>query len=264
MYEALYLPLPDAAAYLRRIGLEGEEIKTDLAGLDRLIHAQLTHVPFDDMDVWGGGKCPELGVDALFDKIVLRRRGGYCFELNSLFNALLRSLGFESYMVIVHIMSGKTEIGPPSHCAIVCVIGGEKYFCDVGYGGAVPDGGLHFDGEERFGFAMGQQGVYRRMFSERYGVEMLFKDVPIDPVELVPLNYYISQNPGSTFRDQLHINLRLDNGSASIVDHEFKLRRGEERVEKYIDLPELPGILEEYFGIPRQDIPMREMGPREE
>ncbi len=262
MYEGLYERLPDAGAYLRRIGLEDMQIKQELACLDRIVHAQLTHVPFDDMDVWSKGACPDLSIAALYDKIVLRRRGGYCFELNSVFNALLRALGFDTYMVAVHIMAGKAEMYPPSHCALICRIGDEKYFCDVGYGGLVPDGGVPCSGESRFGFHIAKNGAYTELINEKNGwVEMRFKDVPIDPVELIPLNYHISQSAEFIFKNQLHLNLRLDDGSVSVVDHEFKLRRGEERVEKRIELDEVPGIMEEYFGIPSDGVALREMGP---
>ena len=256
MYEELYEPLPCAEEYLRRIGLGGEEIKAELSGLDRLVRAQLSHIPFDNMDVWGKGICPLLGIRALYEKIVLRRRGGYCFELNSLFNALLKALGFETYMVAAHVMAGRDEVGPPAHCALICNFSGEKYFCDVGYGGPVPVGGLPLSGESRFGFRLEKQGNYYLLC--RDGAEELrFKDVPVDPVELIPMNYYISQKPDSPFRNILHLNLRLDEGSVSIVGREFKLRRGEERVEKSIEMSELPLILEEYFGISAEEASMK-------
>lgn len=262
MYEDLYERLPDAEAYLERIGLERGDISTDTQGLDRLIHAQLTHIPFDDMDVWGRGDCPSLSVKALFEKIILRRRGGYCFELNSLFHALLRELGFDAYLVAAHVMAGREEIYPPSHCAIVCTLDGEKFFCDVGYGGPVPDGALSFCGESRFGFRLEREGLYMKLINEKSGLcKICFKDVPVANVELLPMNYYISQKPDSPFRNILHLNLRLENGSVSIVDHEFKLRRGDERVENYVNLNDLPALLEEYFGIPADTVPLREIGP---
>lgn len=262
MYEELYERIPDTERYLERIGLGGERLKPDRAGLDRLIHAQLTHIAFEDMDVWGRGECPSLGIKALFEKIVLRRRGGYCFELNSLFHALLRELGYECYMVAAHVMAGRCEMGPPAHCAIICEAEGEKLFCDVGYGGAVPDGGLSFSGESRFGFHLERDGGYMKLINAKNGsCEICFKDVAIAPVELIPMNYYISQKPDSPFRNVLHLNLRLENGSVSLVDHEFKLRRGIERLERYIESAELPDILEEYFDIPAAEVTLRDIGP---
>ena len=69
MYEELYSPLPDADAYLERIGLAGERPSPTAEWLDRLVHAQLTHIPFDAMDCWGRGDTPSLATEDLFDKI---------------------------------------------------------------------------------------------------------------------------------------------------------------------------------------------------
>lgn len=262
MYGELYERVPDVGMYLERIGIVGEEIRAERYWLDRLVHAHLTHVPFEDMDVWGAGECPDLGIKALFEKIVLRRRGGYCFELNSLFNALLKALGFETYLVAAHVTAGRDYLPPPSHCAVVCVICGEKYFCDVGYGGPAPDGGLPLCGAGCRGFHVENDGRWCHVINEKSGGEELrFRDVAVEPVEIVPLNYHVSQNPDSIFRNELHLNLRLEDGSVSVVDSVFKLRRGSERQEKNIEPAELPAILEEYFAIPPAGVSVRPFGP---
>jgi N-hydroxyarylamine O-acetyltransferase len=80
-------------AYLERIGISNL-IQPDLAGLRQLHYAHLLAVPFENLDViWG--RPVNLDMDALFDKIVIRRRGGFCYELNGLFASLLNSLGFQ-------------------------------------------------------------------------------------------------------------------------------------------------------------------------
>ena len=76
MYEELYAPLPNAEAYLERIGLKDLQPEPTVEWLDRIIHAQLTHIPFDAMDCWGLGETPSLAINDLFDKIVVRHRGG--------------------------------------------------------------------------------------------------------------------------------------------------------------------------------------------
>ena len=81
MYEELYAPLPDRAAYLERIGLRDEPMPLNAETLHKLMYAHLTHVPFENLDVLEKHMTPDLGIEALFDKIVVRRRGGYCFEL---------------------------------------------------------------------------------------------------------------------------------------------------------------------------------------
>ena len=84
-------------AYLERIGLE-LPLAADAASLRRLQLAHMLHVPFENLDI-ALGRPIRLGLTTLYDKIVTRRRGGFCYELNGLFAWLLDDLGFEvSYL----------------------------------------------------------------------------------------------------------------------------------------------------------------------
>jgi len=257
-------PLPSVDDYLERIGLSGAQPIVNLEWLDRLVHAQLISVPFDDMDVWGRGDCPSLATEDLFDKIVCRRRGGYCFELNSLFCALLKSLGFDAYTVIVHILREPGSLPVPSHCAIVCVIDGMRFFCDVGFGGPVPDGAVAFGGAFRHGHRVVADGIYHVVEAAREDgaaeAIMVFKDAPAMTLELIPLNYYVSQKEDSLFRQIPLLNLRLPNGSVSVKGKHFCYRAGEERTEYDMEnLSELKSVLVNYFGICPDEAPLREL-----
>jgi len=263
MYEALYAPLPDSAAYLERIGLPGAKPEPTVEWLDRLVQAQLLTVPFDAMDVWGRGDCPSLGIEDLFNKIVVRHRGGYCFELNSLFCAFLKSLGFDAYVVIVNLVVGRDFVPPPAHCAVVCNIGGEKYFSDVGYGGPVPNGTVKFGGIPAHGYRVIEDGYYHVLElidGAAPGRIMLFHDIPALPVDLDPLNFHVSQRPGSFFAGFLNVNIRRKDGSVSIFGRKFHLVTSEEDTEREVrDLDDLRELLPKYFGIPADDPPMREL-----
>ena len=260
MYEELYAPLPDAEAYLERIGLTGERPVPTPEWLDRLVHAQLTHIPFDAMDCWGRGDTPSLATEDLFDKIVRRNRGGYCFELNSLFCAFLRAVGYDAYIVVVHLMRDFTP--PPAHCAVICTIAGEKYFCDVGYGGPVPDGCVKYDGLVHHGYRVVQDSHYRclEIINEDGSTRkvMLYSDIPAFPVDLIPLNFFVSGRPGSGFRNVLNVNLRREDGNVWISGKKFFLHSTEERIEREIeDLDDLKDILEHFFGMQGSDPPLR-------
>ncbi len=265
MYEEMYAPLPDLGAYLKRIGLPDAHPEPTAEWLDKLVHAQLIHVPFDDMDCWGAGKTPSLDVCDLFEKIVVRRRGGYCFELNSLFSAFLRAVGFETYLVTIRLVGGRDYIPAPAHCAVISIIDGEKYFCDVGYGGQVPDGCVRCDGQEYHGYRIVPDGRFEltclELVREDGSAEkiMLYHDVPIPPVDMIPLNFHVSQRPGSVFRSMLNVNLRLPDGSAWIKDRQFSLHTSTERLDRELrDLDDLREVLEKYFGIPANEPPLRE------
>ena len=83
----------DISLYLDRIGFSGET-EANLPTLCRLQRCHLFSVPYETLDIMNGVAL-DLSPAALFDKIVRRRRGGYCFELNALFAELLSSLGFD-------------------------------------------------------------------------------------------------------------------------------------------------------------------------
>ena len=87
----------DTAAYCTRIGYDGA-LAPDATTLRALHLAHLRAVPFENLDIHLGRPIV-LDEEALFDKVVRRRRGGFCYELNGLFAALLRAVGFEVTML---------------------------------------------------------------------------------------------------------------------------------------------------------------------
>ena len=124
-------------SYLARLEITAP-VQNDLSGLNRLLFAQLTHIPFDSLDVWGAGHCPSLKLEDIYEKIVEKGRGGYCFELNTLFRSLLNALGFDAYQAVAFILNPDGSPQPPAHNVILCNLNGTRYFLDVGYGGPVP------------------------------------------------------------------------------------------------------------------------------
>ena len=122
----------DIGAYLERLGLEATPDPT-LASLDRLHRAHLRRVPFENLDIHR--RVPlSLEPAALFDKIVARRRGGLCYELNGLFALLLEGLGFAVARLSVRV-HGAGGLGPPfEHLALKVDIDGNAYLADVGFG----------------------------------------------------------------------------------------------------------------------------------
>lgn len=248
--------MPDKSqitAYLQRIGISGE-VSPDLAGLNTLIRAQLTHVPFEALDVWGSGECPSLRIDDLFQKIVVDRRGGYCFELNTLFRVLLNSLGFDAYQVIASLVDEQGIAAPPAHNGIVCTLDGQKYFIDVGFGGPVPFFAMALREGTQENFRLERQGDFWYLYRLSEGEQInfiRFRDIAAEPCELEPLNFYISQKPDIHFRHILRVNQRREDGIVySLVDHELTVHTPQgNRVIPIGDRGELDAALEKYFGI---------------
>lgn len=262
MFEELYEKLPDPDAYLSRIGMTRGQVRLDGEGLTALIRAQLGTIPFDSLDVWGAGMLPSLGVRDLFDKIVTRRRGGYCFELNSLFCAFLKSLGFDAYLVLVRLVEKRDFLPVTSHCAVIVELGSAKFFADVGYGGPAPYGAVEFDGLEHNGFYLTDEGEYMAMHRvDAQGAVrvMLFRDVRTDPVDLITPNFYVSQNPTSGFRLKPSLNLRTGDALYVVSDRTLKIKTHEGTSERELKASsELLDIAPRYFGLAPGSFPIRE------
>ena len=100
----------DADAYLKRIGYGGS-LQPTSAVLCDLHRAHLRTVPFENLDIHLGIPIM-LDLDRLFEKIVLKRRGGFCYELNGLFGALVTALGFQVTMLSAQVAGADGALGP--------------------------------------------------------------------------------------------------------------------------------------------------------
>jgi N-hydroxyarylamine O-acetyltransferase len=131
-------PLFDTAAYLQRIGCAGRTEPT-LATLRALHRAHHLTVPFENLDIHFGREIV-LDEQRLFDKIVTRWRGGFCFELNGLYAALLRELGFRVTLLSAGVWDGaRGAFGPEFDHLLLRVDLDEPWLADTGFGDAFLD-----------------------------------------------------------------------------------------------------------------------------
>jgi N-hydroxyarylamine O-acetyltransferase len=132
-------PAPlDLPAYWRRIGFEGPADPT-LTTLAALVACHARSIPFENIDVLAR-RVPSLDIDDLQAKLVMRRRGGYCYEQNTLFMAVLLAMGFR-----VRAMEARVRSRVPagvvtgrSHMALRVTMEGIDHLVDVGFGGQAP------------------------------------------------------------------------------------------------------------------------------
>jgi N-hydroxyarylamine O-acetyltransferase len=124
----------DLDAYLARIGYTGHRQPT-VEVLHALTAAHAQSIPFENLDVLLGLGI-DLSAEAVFDKLVRRRRGGYCFEQNSLFLAALTALGFKAVPLSarVRIDRPRDVLPPRTHLFLRVDLAGESWLTDVGVG----------------------------------------------------------------------------------------------------------------------------------
>ncbi|MCL2045606.1 MAG: arylamine N-acetyltransferase [Oscillospiraceae bacterium] len=137
-YGKYFEDFPDIDMYLDRIGLKGTHIPKTREGLDMLQFAHLCAIPFENLDLWDFDTQIEFDIPSLWDKIIIRKRGGYCFELNAFYYNLLQRLGFEVFPVAARSVpvDGKDLFPASMHRMTVAVIDGKRYVTDVGFGSA--------------------------------------------------------------------------------------------------------------------------------
>jgi N-hydroxyarylamine O-acetyltransferase len=194
----------DLDAYLRRIGLAATPA-ADLAGLQALHLAHATTIPFENLDVQMGLPI-RLDLASLQDKLVRRRRGGYCFEHNTLFLAVLKAVGFSVFPCEARVRLGALEVLPRTHMLLLVRVDGALWLCDVGFGG---EGLLHpvpMDGETHGQFlntyrVMDEKGLRVLQSFHHDAWEDLYAFVPEPrlPIDFEMANHYTSTHPESRF-----------------------------------------------------------------
>jgi len=212
----------DLQAYFARTG--GTRPTTpDRAALTVLIRAHLAAFPFENLDVQLG-RPVSIEPDAIFDKLVTRRRGGWCFEQNGLFGRVLTALGYDVQRIAAGVMrhvQGEASMG--NHLALMVMLEGRPWLVDVGFGGILT-GPLPLEtGEEAHApYRVGLrevEGLWR--FEERYGegdpFSYDFASGPADEALLAARCTHLQTSPESPFvqnlvvqqrRGDRHINLR--------------------------------------------------------
>lgn len=123
----------DPQLYLNRIRYTSD-LNPTLAVLRALQTHHLHAVPFENLDIHLGTPIiPEW--EAIYQKVVLRNRGGFCYELNGLFYELLKALGFEVKQISARVYMAEKGFGPEfDHLALIVQLDGAEYMVDVGFG----------------------------------------------------------------------------------------------------------------------------------
>lgn len=206
----------DLQAYLDRIGYPGTVTPT-LRTLRALLRHHALAIPFENLDVQLGRRLT-LDPDAAFDKIVDRRRGGWCYEQNGLFGAVLTSIGFGVTRVAGTVMrEGREDVSDANHLALLIETmdaPGRRFFADVGFGGSLIEPielavARHRQPPFRLGLRRLRDGGWR--FHEDAGdgeFSFDFEAVPGDEAALARRCDYLQCDPTSGFVKSLVAQIR--------------------------------------------------------
>ncbi|WP_203778852.1 arylamine N-acetyltransferase family protein [Paractinoplanes rishiriensis] len=251
----------DLDAYLDRIGVNRPAV-ADSASLREMHRAHQERVPFENLSIHLGERI-SLGTDDLFDKIVRRRRGGFCYELNGAFALLLEGLGYPVTRAGARVYGDEQRLGPPfDHLALLVTTadGDGPWLADVGFG-------RHSTYPLRFG-AAGEQddpgGTYTFAAAADGDVEVLKDGAPQYRIEtrartlsdFAPTCWWQQTSPDSHFT-RTTICSRLDGDGRISIGGRTLIRSGAGgRTETALDDDAaVLAAYREHFGINLDSLP---------
>ncbi|NHQ61053.1 arylamine N-acetyltransferase [Chlorobium sp. BLA1] len=243
-------------SYLARIGFEGVAA-ADFATLKRMMLCQLFSVPFENLDVQEG-KVVSLVPEEIYKKIVERRRGGYCYEVNGLFAMALGSLGVPYQFVAARPMTYPVR-RPKTHMAIVATIEGEQWLCDLGFGSygirePINLGWINRDirqGFDTFGLFLNPDGNYllQSITDDSWKNLYEFNLSRQEWVDFEPANYLNSTHPDSIFVRSLMVVLQTPSGKEVLNGSSYKSVSEGRSQEREVTQEEIALLLQQKFSL---------------
>ena len=246
-------------AYLARISVDADrDLTPTIEDLRMLQTRHLLSVPFENLDIhW---KRPiVLEIDRFYEKIVGERRGGFCYELNGLFNDLLRSLGFNTRLVSARVFGGERGFGPEfDHAGIIVTIGELEYLADVGFGDFAAEP-LRLiadieqpDREGHFVIRRAEFGVLEaaKKIDGDLVPEYRFEPIGRDLSEFAEMCDFQQHSPKSHFTKGKLCSMLTGDGRKTLTDTKFVVTANGERSETAVESEEVfERILEVEYGI---------------
>ena len=252
----------DLHGYFDRIGYRGPA-EPGLQVLQELVTAHTRAIPFENLDPLLGMPVDDLSAAALYDKLVRRRRGGYCYEQNGLMGYVLAELGFRVRRLGARVVWMRPPDAPyptRTHTLLAVRFPGARgpYLVDVGFGGQTPTsplrmetGGVQQTAHEPYrlqdrGDGLLLQAMVRDAWQPLY--EFGTRTEP--DVDLQVGSWFVSTHPSSIFVTGLMAALVTDDGRLSLAGRELTWHRadGSEKIE----LPDAAAVvdaLRDRFGI---------------
>lgn len=262
-------------AYLERIGYSGD-LRPSAAVLSAVHLAHATHIPFENIDVLRGVPI-RLDLESLQGKLVEARRGGYCYEHNLLFAAVLEELGFPLTRLAARVRYRATRVNPRTHMLLLVDVDEGRWLADVGFGAEGLLLPVPFGSEEESrqfawtyrvapgpkGPALRDEGPGLRLDNEwflqsKHGEEWVdlygFTLEPQLPIDYEIANHYTSTHPDSRFVKGLTVQLPTPTARTALRNRELTIDRGGETTMRVMDDDEeIRRVLRETFGLPAPD-----------
>jgi len=254
--------------YLERIKYSGTaEPTTELLNTLQKLH--LLNIPFENLDIHY--KIPiKLNLANIFEKVINKRRGGFCYELNGLFYELLRSIGFHVKMVSARVFNNQQQTFSPEfdHLAIIAKINSTDYLVDVGFGEfafrplRIELNKTQEDERGNFSIEKYDDEYYNvnKLVDENWITEYMFSLRERDLSEFRDMCLYHQTSPQSHFTQNKLCSLATEKGRITVTADKIKIKEGDTITELAVNSEqEFLSALEKYFNIRLHDIVSRQV-----
>jgi len=248
----------DVGTYLARLKYF-KPVKPDVQTLQGLHLAHMQNVPFGNLDI--GLKRPiRLAEEALWNKIVLHQREGFCYELNGLFAWLLKQIGFEVTYLNARVYNRRGELGIDfDHLTLLVRVPNQvdRWLADVGFGDSFDlplnfeEGGEQAQGLRSYRLEPTPEGyiTWQKNYAGAWERQYFFDLQPRkSPGDYEPACSYHQTSPESSFTRGSIISRATPNGRISLEAGQLILTRNGQRSLQPINNDEYQALLREYFG----------------
>jgi N-hydroxyarylamine O-acetyltransferase len=245
----------DVDAYLRRIEYNGPR-EPAAATLHSLHRQHLFTVPFENLDITLGAPV-HLDLGVMYDKIVTRRRGGFCYELNGLFGDLLTAMGFRVQMLSARVRREDGGFGPDFDHMLLKVELEEPWLVDVGFGDSFVDpiifhagGADQVNGHRYVVLAIGDEWQLLREDEKGQTPLYVFRDVPHALSDYQAMCTFHQSSPESHFTRSWICSRATADGRITLANMRLIVTRDGSREEVQLSTPgDVRRCLREFLGI---------------
>ncbi len=220
--------------YLNDLGISDADVSSSKGKIEFLSRLQSAHIArhtFNSLAVVIGNELP-LDLPSLYEKIVVKRRGGYCFEHNKLIYNVLEALGFDVKLLLARVVYNRDLDTPRTHRVTLVNVDGEEYVVDGGFGhlGARLPVKLELDTEQRQGkecFRVvaknSDEYCYQVMKDGDYFTLYTFDLGVYTEADCVVGHFYSHRHPSAAFVNNLVVSLKTESSVYSLRNGVFHL-----------------------------------------
>lgn len=268
----------DLPSYLARIGLAAAPSATP-QGLEQVQRAHRQAIGFENLDVMLGRGIGLEPAD-IRGKLVDRPRGGYCFEHNRLFGAMLATMGMPTRPLLARVWLRVLPgvVPPRTHTFSLVTLAGEPWLADAGFGSSyVPpmplvdgatalaaDGYRHRLRRARApGSLRGEWEVERSQDGTTWDAQYSFDTTEVAALDLAMANHWVATRPESRFTQACIVSIVQPHGFASLLDRQMTVQTADGReVSELADAGAWQRTLADVFHIELTDAEVAQLAPR--